>query len=158
MLRHGLRESTFRIYEPDIRKAVALSPVPHRIKTNQSITYSARLRDAIRSLELYHWSTDINLDQFLALRKKRMLQVHIDSTGDVVLGALENESIPLESTSLSRELIITCIEEANLLCLLLSMRWLAGPILVHSTLNLATMGEKFDVLVESLSNGDYKIQ
>ncbi len=63
-----LSEKTFRHYETYIADAVALVPDDKQLRIAPTklaqTTFCARLRDAIRSLKLYRWTTFINMEIF----------------------------------------------------------------------------------------------
>lgn len=80
-LTYRLRESTFRIYEPYIARAIAQWPEPVAINPAplRATTFAARLRDAILRLHIYITTTEIDLAVFDAVYDK-LTVVHIDQT------------------------------------------------------------------------------
>lgn len=87
-LPYRFREQQFRRYEEVIDQIVAV--YPGRIEFNPSSfnlspeTFSCRLRDAVRSLSLYHWPTKIDVEKFQAIHQEIM--VSVGPTGKVSAG------------------------------------------------------------------------
>ena len=70
-------ETAFRRYEGVIRMTLNAYPQPSVFDPSplSSETFSHRLRDAMTSLLLYKWTTDIDLDRFAQLRDKLVVRI-----------------------------------------------------------------------------------
>lgn len=73
-IRHGLRESQFRRYEPHLNKIIEAWPTPVRFTPEPPVTsvetLRARLQDAKRSLHLHSWRTIIDIKKFKQLHAR----------------------------------------------------------------------------------------
>ena len=65
-LPYRFREQSFRRFEPHINDIVNCFPEPIVIDPSplSQVTFSCRLRDAIKSLSENRWPTDINMERF----------------------------------------------------------------------------------------------
>ena len=90
-----LRESSFRRYELTIQAAVASFPnvieisEKHAVATVNLVTFASRLRDAMASLAVYHWTSEkVDMDKFDEVYPK--LKVSHVMPDRVVIGSAEN--------------------------------------------------------------------
>ena len=65
-LPYRFRESSFRRFEPHINDIVNCFPGPITIDPTplSQVTFSCRLRDAMKSLSLNRWQTEISMERF----------------------------------------------------------------------------------------------
>jgi len=78
-LAYRFKESTFRLYEPYIARALLDWPIPVAINPAplRATTFAARLRDAILRLRLYVTTTTVDLELFDRLAEQ-LVVVHRD--------------------------------------------------------------------------------
>lgn len=122
-----LTERSFRRYETAILAFVTNYPKPtqfnpHPLSPN---TYAARLRDAIRSLELYKWTTVIDVEKLKSIRDKVVVRIDSKSGNIVVcskeegLEAVSTTPIPFETKKPHAARTLTSINDAELMALVL---------------------------------------
>lgn len=119
-----LTERSFRRYETAITHITTNYPLPTSFNPSplSPNTYAARLRDAIRSLELYNWTSTVDRLKLATIRS--LLVVRINQHGNIVCGPKELKDIntvtePLKSSLPSTKAILQNINDAELMALVL---------------------------------------
>lgn len=120
-----LTEKSFRRYENAIKSFVANHPnptkfAPHPLSPN---TYAARLRDAIRSLELYNWTTTIDTTKLRAIRDEVVVRIDAKS-GEIIvcdkkLQAISTTPVPFESGKPKAQKTLLGVNDSELMALVL---------------------------------------
>lgn len=152
-----LTERSFRRYEPVIASIVKAYPAPVSFNPCplSPNTYAARLRDAIRSLDLYNWKTDLDVIKLKEIRSKIVVQ--INQHGNIVCGPKGLKDLNVASEPLRTYLTSTAtlqnVTDAELvaLILLLHNRRIAGVKItgqLTAHVNLACQGYDVEFIEE----------
>lgn len=154
-----LTERSFRRYETAIKTFVSSYPLPTSFNPVplSPNTYAARLRDALRSLELYKWKTSIDEQKLATIRKE--VVIRISKAGNVVVckkgdDLEEAGKVVQESKQQSSARSMHNLSEAELMAvvLLLHNRRIDSIKLTgtcSATINLAIYGLDVEMIEES---------
>lgn len=143
------RESTFRLYEPFIARAIKSFPEPVAINPAplRATTFAARLRDAIWSFHHYQWPSDIiDREIFEAMYNQRaIVVVQTDTTvaigpkakrgGHAPGAVVSNATLAAASAGIRFEPKRWNADDVRAVCRLLSSRLLAGPVIIYPPLD-----------------------
>lgn len=154
-----LTERSFRRYEQAIKQAVDNFPNPTAFNPSplSPNTFAARLRDAIKSLEMYDWKTTINRQRLGEIRTDFCVRINKNSNVVIsprnseleTIGRVDNQ---VQTTKASTLTNVTETELMALITLLSNSR--IPPVKVSglplATINLACQG--YDV--EFIEEGD----
>lgn len=163
-------EDSFRRYESYIAAAVkeypasvTINPAPLRPST-----FAARIRDAMSSLSVYRWDTNIDITIFLNLYTKRNLTVtYTDSM--VTIGPrvrhLARVGSQVNRPSHTGNAIIFAIDKWTTLdltsaCRLLSSRLIVGPVKVFPQLNQPTcddLCQNYDISIDNTQDPSFTL-
>lgn len=167
-LPHRLKESTFRVFETDIGMIVTAFPKVVELKPKgekfTSLTYTARLRDAMTSLALFKWATQqVDMSKFEQVRG--MIVVSHRSDGRIFAGSREELKLAANRTSETtvqpfyceanfQTLPLVSQETKELVCTLASLKLLSAPVRVSglTAADKEKLEDSFDVAV--CDNGD----
>lgn len=155
-LPYRLRESTFRIYEPLIAKAIRDAPTPVMVNPAplRCTTYAARLRDAISAFKRFQWPSSFSLFE---LTTASLNVRHNEAT--VYLGPKGARKVPNEFRFINPDRVAGLPIDVELdnvslvaFCHLLSQRLLAGPIILRTQVLsqevINSLEERFDIAIE----------
>ena len=173
-LPHRFREESFRRYEPIIAAIVSAHPEICTFNTvtyNLSpVTFSCRLRDAMKSFATYQWASCINFERFIKIHHDIVVSESRD-VGIVRVGG-KSKIKPIKSITLTKQspltaalhiptdtIILGTTAEAQLLAVLAANRSLAHPIRVTgiSPQDVKELPIKFDCSIEQHHDGTFTI-
>ena len=163
-IRPHLTEEAFRKYEGHLWQIVNCFPVKYIIKPPNCKTFSARLRDAKKSLFEFQWTTSINVDKFREIYDDLVI---LERPPEVWCGSKQRFKKETPEMEIPVEIMsndIADIGELNslpallLLCDLAQSRALAKPIQFSSNcVSEQDLVESYDIGLKNLGQNKWVI-
>jgi hypothetical protein len=172
-LPHRYKESTFRVYEPFIKRLVdeavinwpTCTKIDPKFFTTAQTTFIARLRDAVQSYLNHNWPSSINRTKFTEIARDTQVSERADGTilfghKTAIKSWVAADKIPLVPTTVSSDVIdLAHINAVNLL-MTLSHNRLLSPRIIFTGVNdvdIETSQQNFDIAIDKNPDGTYTL-